>query len=115
MGIFNKKEKKNYYVSEEQKKKVEDICTEFLKEFSKKYDERLSEGSFGSEENYYIWDDFGFLINFLGISQYDYFDNIKAFEEIGKELTEKIRKVIDIEDAKYADDCPIIFYKVLNK
>jgi len=32
---------------------------------------------------------------------------------IAKELKERIKTVIDIEDAGYEDDCPIIFYKVI--
>ena len=114
-NIFKKKEEIDYNITEEQKEKVESMCTGYLKEIAKEFDKKLEDGSFDSEENYYIWDEQGFIINFFGISQDDYFENIKVFEKIGKELTKKIKTVIDVEDAKIGDDCPAIFYKVVNK
>ena len=118
MGLFNifkKEEVIDYNITEEQKKQIENMCTGYLKEIAKEFDKKLKDGSFGSEENYYIWDKHGFIINFFGISQDDYFENIKAFEKIGKELTKKIKTIIDVENAKFGDDYPAIFYKVVNK
>ncbi len=125
MGLFNnfkKKEVINYNLSEDQKRQVEKICDEYLKNIAKEYDKKLhiddgiiNKPSFNSEENFYDWNKDGFVINFFSIDQDNYFENGKIFEEIGKELKEKIKSIIDVDDAKFADDCPIIFFKVFNK
>ena len=123
MGLFNilkKKEVINYNLSEDQKRQVEKICDEYLKNIAKEYDKKLhiddgivNKPSFNSEENFYDWNKDGFVINFFSIDQDDYFENGKIFEKIGIELKEKIKSIIDVDDAKFADDCPIIFFKVL--
>lgn len=125
MGLFNilkKKEVINYNLSEDQKRQVEKICDEYLKNIAKEYDKKLhiddgivNKPSFNSEENFYDWNKDGFVINFFSIDQDDYFENGKIFEKIGIELKEKIKSIIDVDDAKFADDCPIIFFKVFNK
>ena len=125
MGLFNilkKKEVINYNLSEDQKRQVDKICDEYLKNIAKEYDKKLhiddgivNKPSFNSEENFYDWNKDGFVINFFSIDQDDYFENGKIFEKIGIELKEKIKSIIDVDDAKFADDCPIIFFKVFNK
>jgi len=121
-NIFKKKEVINYNLSEDQKRQVEKICDEYLKNIAKEYDKKLhiddgiiNKPSFNSEENFYDWNKDGFVINFFSIDQENYFENGKIFEKIGKELKEKIKSIIDVDDAKFADDSPIIFFKVLNK
>lgn len=125
MGLFNifkKKELINYNLSENQKRQVEKICDEYLRKIAKEYDKKLhidggtlNKSSFNSEENFYDWNKDGLVINFFSINQDDYFESGKIFEKIGMELKEKIKSIIDVDDATIADDCPIIFFKVLNK
>ena len=125
MGLFNifkKKEIIGYNISEEEKNHVETICNDYLKDVAEEYDKNLKgeEGtlnkpSFNSKENFYDWNKEGFVINFFSINQEDYFKNKNVFERIGNELKEKINPIINIDEVRYADDSPIIFFTIVNK